>query len=303
MKKFVFRMYFWVLDWAVRTGIVRAVLPLPLRKVIGQLLKTIVKKAIKIDYDKPYQVFGHKIWLYPKSMQSWEIIFGLFEQDTVNTFQRILKPGMTVLDIGAFVGYYTLLAANLVGKQGKVYAFEPNPVAFAILTKNIKENGYQKIIQAIPKAVSNRHDNVCLFVTEKEAAQASLYAPKQGFYKSIQVETVILDEFFAQLGWPQIDVVKIDVEGAEVEVLDGMKEVVRRNPQIKLIIEFNPANQLKSIGNYYKFFEVLQDLGFHHICIIDGKCEYINIPRDIPRLVKIANSTIHKCVNLLCERS
>jgi len=301
MKKLLFKTYLHTVQWVSHTGIAKRFLPFPLRKKIGHLLRKVVYLSTKLDPATPYEIYGHKMWLYPGSQQMQDIVFGTYERETVEIFRKIVKPGMTVVDVGAFIGYYSLLAARLVGRQGKVYAFEPNPEAFAILSRNIEENGYQRVIRAIPKAVSNHGGKVQLFLAEREAAQTSLYPGKRGANRSVDVETVILDEFFSQEGWPEVHVVKIDVEGAEVEVLGGMKNLVRKNPQIKIFIEFNPGNQMKSVGNYDKLFDVLTKLGFSRFYGIYDRKKAVHIPNDIPQLVKMANSSIHRYINLLCE--
>lgn len=103
-------------------------------------------------------LFNGKIKLYLDSaddvMVPEILAYGCHEEEETEIFKKHLRGGMTVLDIGANVGYYTLLASDLAGPRGKVYAFEPEPVNYRILCENLKINGTENVA-AFPKALSN----------------------------------------------------------------------------------------------------------------------------------------------------
>jgi FkbM family methyltransferase len=161
-----------------------------------------------------------------------------YEPDTVQ-YLKSIKPTHFV-DVGAHYGFYSLLVARNVGQKGKVYAFEPDPSNYKLLLKNIKANNMEDIIVPVNKAVSDRI-GVITFFPGKESGGGSLYASRYTASKSITVETVTLDEFFEHEGWPAIDVIKIDIEGAEKAALEAMKKMSARNRDLKLIIEFSPV--------------------------------------------------------------
>lgn len=299
-KRLLFCTYTKAMHMISRTGIARRFLPLSLRKALGRSLRRLVNAVSSVDTAKPYNVMGHKMWLYPGSITTQEMVYGTYEQDTVKLFGELLKPGMTFVDVGAFIGFYTLLTARLVGYSGKVYAFEPNPVAFEILLRNINTNNYWGIVLAIPKAVADYQGQAQLFL-RGEPAEGTLYGNEVS--DSVEVATVSLDEFFSAEGWPAVHLVKIDVEGAEIKVLKGMRETVRRNSYLKLVIEFNPGNQIKAVGNYEAIFENLLQLGFNRFYAIWHGVKPISIPQDIPKLIRLAEETTNKCINLICEIS
>ena len=169
-----------------------------------------------------------------------------YEPETTRLFQSVVKPGMTFIDVGAHVGYYSLLAARQVGPEGKVFAFEPEPVNYSLLVKNVELNEYQNI-SPIPEAVSSSNGFSTLFVSALDSGRNSVFhhgLPENG---SVQVATTTLDAFLEERGWPKVDIIKIDVEGAELDVLGGMTELLRKSENLKLIIEFNPA-LLQSAG-------------------------------------------------------
>lgn len=275
-------------------------MPLELRIKVGHFSKKLVSAITAIDTSKPHYVFGHKMWLYPGSIESQAMAFGVFERDTVDVFRKLVKPGMTVLDVGAFIGYYTLLAASLVRNRGRVYAFEPNPNAFAILQRNVKENGYQEVVRLIPKALSDRSGRAFLFTVGEAAGESSLYPGNKSANEGVEVETIVLDEYLAHEGWPEVHVAKIDVEGAEVDVLKGMRETIARNPWIKLIVEFNPGTQMKSRGHYTELMELLVKLGFRRFYAIRHGLLKMKIPKDNEKLLRLCETT--RYVNILCDR-
>jgi FkbM family methyltransferase len=163
-----------------------------------------------------------------------------YEPGTTRLFKETVNPGMVVVDIGAHVGYYTLLAAKQVGPKGKVYSFEPEQDNHALLLKNIAMNGYDNVV-VTQMAVSDRMGSSTLYLADLDSGRHSMYQhglPERG---STPVNTTTLDSFLASEEWPHIDLVKIDVEGAEVSVLDGMTILMERNAGLKFIIEFNPA--------------------------------------------------------------
>jgi len=301
LRRIIFLAYFKAMRIISRTGIARVLLPLKARKFLGQLLRSAVCKVVTLDLSRPYDVMGHHMYLDPRSESARDIAFGTYEHDTVQIFQKLVKPGMTVIDVGAHVGFYTLLAARLVGTNGRVYAFEPNPEVYNILVRNIQINGYREIVRAVPKGVSNEKRTVSLYVSRERSDEASFYSQESADNTCIEVETVSLDEFFADEGWPKVDLVKIDVEGAEVEVLEGMRELTRRSKDLKLIVEFNPKNQIRACGSHTKLFETMVALGLKRFYAIRHGLKEIALPDDVKELIRMAEATPTKCVNLLCE--
>jgi FkbM family methyltransferase len=169
-----------------------------------------------------------------------------YEPGTTRLFQDMVKPGMVVIDIGAHVGYFTLLAAKNAGPTGKVYSFEPEPNNYDLLIKNIEINEYANIA-ATKMAVSDHTGSSELFLTALDSGRHSMFHHDLPEHGSTAVETTTLDSFLESEGWPQIDLMKIDVEGAEATVLDGITRLIERSTGLKMIVEFNPA-LLQSAG-------------------------------------------------------
>jgi FkbM family methyltransferase len=140
--------------------------------------------------------------------------------------------GKTVFDVGAYQGIYTMFFARAVGPRGRVVAFEPNPVNYEAITDNIELNGFTAVtVKAM--ALSDRTGTADLLFPIREPARGSLRADYQsslaGRFESRKVKVLLdtLDNQLAEL--PAPDFVKIDVEGAELEVLDGMPTLLEEH--------------------------------------------------------------------------
>ena len=163
---------------------------------------------------------------------------GSWEPEETRLVCERLKPGDTVVDVGANIGWYTLFASRAVGRDGLVIAFEPDPTNFALLKRNIEANGCRNV-RLEQKALSNKGGSVTLFRHESNQGMHSLLWLDEG-ENSIEVEAVRLDDYFRDHS-RRVNLVKIDVEGAEGMVLEGMCETLARNPHMSLFLEFAPS--------------------------------------------------------------
>ncbi|GET37517.1 FkbM family methyltransferase [Microseira wollei] len=199
---------------------------------------------------------------YPSSRT---ILLGLYEKPVMQLFMQLVKTDMTVIDVGANIGYYTVVASRLVGKGGRVYAFEADSDAFAFLQRNLAENQCDNVV-AVPQAVSNRQGTAFFYRPEPERA----YIVTEGVPKTgQQVPMISLDEFFAQQNWPSIDLIKMDIEGGEQAALEGMQELSQRNPSLQLIIEFNMSTMARSRVSPFSIIATLRKLGFQKAQIFE----------------------------------
>ena len=198
----------------------------PARKLLGPAAGRFVYSR-SANADGSLMIQGRKMFLAPKgSYPSPDMIVDRYEKGTTDLFRELLKPGMVVVDVGANVGYFSLLAAELVGSSGKVYAFEPEPGNHGVLQKNIEINSLSNI-QVEEMAVSDNSGVADFFLSELDSGSHSLFGDAaRGIRESVQVTTTTLDAFLEAEGWPNIDLVKIDVEGAEDLVFDGARNLL-----------------------------------------------------------------------------
>lgn len=180
---------------------------------------------------------------------------GLYEVEVTRVISSLLRPGMSFVDAGANVGYYTLLASQLVGPEGHVYSFEPDNGVFDCLTRSVKTNNCSNV-SALNMALGDQNGLVSFHESERERGfVADLGA------ESLQVEQVSMDAFFRARNWPKVDIVKIDVEGGEESVLRGMRELVERNRPLNIIVELN-SRVRHGRGGIQSLIKTIESLGF-----------------------------------------
>lgn len=223
-------------------------------------------------------------------------IFKIYEPNQTEIVKKYVHEGDIVIDIGAHVGYYTLLMAQLVGENGKVYSFEPDPVNFQLLKKSVEINGFENVV-LIQKAVSNITDKVKLFLGDDDSAINRIYDAKLGDAKeSIDVESVTIDEYFKEND-ELINFIKLDSEGSEVKIINGMKQFLSRNKKLVMMTEFFPFLIKKSGDEPNQYLKSLEKSGFSLYNILD-KNEKTNKINSENFLESGINSEY--CTNLLC---
>ena len=183
-----------------------------------------------------------------------------------SSWERELKDalrflhGMNFLDVGAHLGRYTLRAAKKIGSNGKVIAVEPNKDNYAFLVRNIRLNRFDNCL-ALNIAGYSSNSEVELFFGEDSARHSIKEDFGKGFYR---VKARILDDVLKENGIRSVDLIKVDVEGAELEVLKGLNNTLKKqNP--KLIIEVlkrdkrKIADYLTSLGYEGKILRTYQE--------------------------------------------
>ncbi len=180
------------------------------------------------------------------------------EPGTGDVLRRLVQPGMTVADVGANIGLLTLVLAWSAGPTGKVIAFEPEAVPRSNLEKMKHLNGLAWV-EVRDQAVGEKAGRLTFHVSDI-IGHSSLYAlPEAEEARTIEVEVVRLDDVAPA---KRMDVVKIDVEGAELDVLAGMKGLIAKNPDLAIVAEFGPEH-LKRVGQTpAQWFKAFGDAGF-----------------------------------------
>ena len=156
---------------------------------------------------------------------------GRYEPRMAKCMKRYIRPGDVVYDIGAHVGYFTLMMSRLVGEHGRVFAFEPNPANFALLKQNLKDNDIHNVT-AVPLAVSDRSGEV-IFATFGYSFVGHIAnedTPEDA--QLIPVQATTLDDFVYRDNHPCPRFIKLDVEGAEDCVICGAENVLRQGMPI-----------------------------------------------------------------------
>lgn len=242
------------------------------------------------------EVQGHKMFLDSKDSLSLSI-YESYEPLETQLVKREIKRGNVVLDLGANIGYYTLIFAKLVGEEGKVFAFEPDPTNFALLEKNIEMNGYKNVI-LVQKAVSNKDGKLKLYLSEYSMGDHAIFNLYEGC-KFIEIEAIRLDDYFKNYEG-KIDFIKIDTEGAEEQAIQSMLNLLKKNKTVKILTEFFPIGLKGSDIDPAEYLNTLLKLDFklYHINEQEKKIE----PASIPKLLEIYSPEKQNNTNLLCVR-
>jgi FkbM family methyltransferase len=191
--------------------------------------------------------------------ESWLTVF----------FMRSIKPGMTIIDVGANFGYYTILFAAAVGTAGRVIAVEPVPKTVAFLKDSIDLNGFAtrtRLIAGAAGAVASSQAHI--LVPPREPKNSMVIAGAQE--GSIVVPSFTLDQVLHDLA--RVDLVKIDVEGSEVNVIEGMRETIAMH-RPSILLEFNAArysDPLSFLNSLLATYQTVKAVGW------DGNLETVS---------------------------
>ncbi|MFN4133512.1 MAG: FkbM family methyltransferase, partial [Candidatus Hadarchaeales archaeon] len=218
----------------------------------------------------------------------------VYEPITTKVVKREIKKGDVVLDIGAHIGYYTLIFAKNVGNSGKVYAFEPEPHNFQLLLKNVEYNGYTNVV-ALQKAVSNKTGKIRLYLSDDYSVDHSIFS-SSGRGKFIEVDSISLDDYFKN---QKVDFIKMDIQGGEGLAFEGMKSLLNRNRTIKILFEFWPAALQESGTDHAQLLKWLLKRGFKFMYEINEKKKKITQIK-LDKFLKMY--PLESASNILCMR-
>lgn len=182
----------------------------------------------------------------------------VFEPLQTRLFLRTVKKNNIVFDIGANVGYYTLLASKKVGNRGKVYSFEPDPRNLILLKENVIRNNCTNVV-IMPVALS-RKTGRARFTQDPANPGESGLGKKKG--KKIFVQTKTLTSCVKTFGVKRIDVIKMDIEGGEVDALSGGKTALSKMKKGTLFIEYNPTSLIMTGYKPETLLRIIKSCGF-----------------------------------------
>jgi len=188
---------------------------------------------------------------------------GVYEPHVSSALRKVLSRGQTFVDVGANIGWFSLLAAGIVGPAGTVLAIEPNPWNVALLRESAKENGFDNI-EVAEVALAAVAGAAAL---ETDGSNGRLIPvdgpPSQPIEASFVVATLPLDDLLANEGVERVDAIKVDVEGAEPLVLEGAVKTIERDRPV-LLSEFYPlALDCAPWGSACGYLSTLRRLGYH----------------------------------------
>lgn len=214
-------------------------------------------------------VFGHWLHLDARdiSLRPDLVLRGYWEPGVTRALMRLARPGQRVVEVGANVGWHTLLLALAVGASGTVTAFEANPRMVALLERTLALNDAANV-QVVPLAVTDRIGRVTLHRLGRQQGSSSIYpfgpadlAVWDDAASPLAVDAISLDAFFGPNA-PGPDLVKIDAEGAEPAIVAGMHGLLARTPHVQIVLEYLPSGLRRGGHDPRAFLTSLTQLGF-----------------------------------------
>lgn len=236
---------------------------------------------------------GHKMYLDREDSLGLSK-HGIFEPFETGICKREIKPGDIIVDIGANIGYYTLIFARLVGSKGKVYAFEPDPTNFELLRANVEANGYQNVVLE-QKAVSSKEWEATLHLSKGNLGDHRLYDSLDD-RDTILVEAIALDRYFENIE-REINFIKMDIQGAEPGAFAGMVSIVENNDKLKMTTEFWPAGLQRFGTSGADYLDMLENSGFYLYWIDEAQKQLRLL--DAPRILEMYPNEPEMHINLL----
>jgi len=225
---------------------------------------------------------GEVLCIDTNSKDSLDYLLGFeMEANIFPVFRRFLRHDSTVLDIGANIGLYSVTTATVVKEHGCLYAFEGNPYTYAFLERSAYCNQLlnRSNIHLVNALVGAQSGQGTLYFDPEFLGGASM-SPLDQQRQPVDVQLIALDQYLpADL---VVDLVKIDVEGYEPFVIEGMREVLARSPGVRLVVEFFES-MLENTYGVEKFVNLIHDLGFRMCKILpDAQLELLPLG-EIPR--------------------
>ena len=215
---------------------------------------------------------------------------GDLERGTRLLIERLIRPGMTFVDVGANIGLHTLAAGRAMKRQGKIVAFEPYGPTRELLAESVFMNGLSGIVEIHEAAVATKSGTQLLHLG-KVSGHHSLYplgddGGTDG--ASVSVRLVSLSEVIP--AGTRVDLIKIDVEGAELDVLHSARSFIEANPEIALIVEFGPSHLERTGCSVENWFTAFAEMGlvYQEIDSLEGTLHEI----EQGRLVQVESANL-----------
>jgi FkbM family methyltransferase len=214
---------------------------------------------------------GNQLLLHPHYFIDYQVIaFGVYDAKLRCFLKRFVKPGMTCLDVGANIGCVTVLLSRLVGPSGRVFGFEPVPHLFERLRKNIGLNEFSANTSPHQLALSRQRGQATIKVAQQDYDNQGMASLRNTDHPQLATELVIhtdtLDEFARDNNIDHIDLLKMDVQGAEAWLIEGGASTLRRlHPH--LLLEVSPYD-IRSFGKTATdLLQMIEVLGYECYCL------------------------------------
>ncbi len=262
-------------------------------------VRIILKTFDKIFRSQTVMVHGHKMMLPTKGFDEYST-FGIYGELDTMTVEKYVKKGDYVIDVGAAIGYYTLILARAVGPEGRVFAFEPKKDRFDLLKNNIEINGYKNAILENKAILTPGDKNI--FFSLKSSRGGLKFIKKEVKHDEFQtvddIQTVDLDTYFEKINKEKpISFMKIDVDGPELLVLKSAHSILKNN-DLKILMEWDIDSAKQSACDPSEIVEILKNNEFEIYYPDYSKNEYRIIHGE--EIIDLKSDNV---INIFCKKS
>jgi FkbM family methyltransferase len=213
--------------------------------------------------------------LYQRFFPLYKLLYPVFKkrQDAaeIALIQRLVRPRSHVLDIGANIGFYTLLLSDLIGFDGHVHAFEPDATNFKHLSAMA---GHRNNVTLVPKAVSDRSEKLLIYTSPKLNVDHRTYK-FEDYKQAIAVDGVSIDDYLGEKR-SRIDFIKMDIQGYELNALRGMERTIAANPEMVILSEFWPYGFQQCGTSASLVYDYIRSLHFEIWLIERDQLRHVN---------------------------
>lgn len=260
----------------------------------GRFMLTIVSKIFRSDFVK---VQEHDMYLHPGNEDY--SLYGVYGELDTEIVKREINKGDIVVDVGASIGYFTLIFAREVGEEGHVFAFEPRPERFELLKKNIAINGYENVTLE-QMAVMNKNGETSFHYSKNEKTGFKLIVSEQQKNEIAEktiCKTIRLEDYFRDKNLlDKIKFVKSDVDGPEFSVLKSLGSILE-NKSLKIFFEWD-VDYIKTAGDDpEEILELLYKNNFKIYSPDFKNNKYFEVDKN-----RLLDLTSDDTVNLLCKK-
>lgn len=225
------------------------------RRIVGSLsARLLFKRPVAVRVGR-HLLFSRR-WDRLVAMVLWK--YGLLEKQESRLLRTLVRPGMTVVDIGANIGYYTTLFADWVGAQGRVYAFEPERENFDMLSLAVRQGGITNAVleNAGIGSHTGKHD---MYINPIHSGDHRTHESCR-FDKKVEIQMMRLDDYFAAR--QGIHLIKMDIQGGEYFALQGMKNTLVQGKEMALLTQLEPLLLHEAGCSPERFLGEMIELGF-----------------------------------------
>jgi FkbM family methyltransferase len=224
-------------------------------------------------------VHGHVLQVDPSDYLGLTIN-RVYEPEVTRFLQESVRSGQTAIDLGANIGYFTLLLAQLVGPEGRVFAFEPDPANFELLERNVGANNYTNVT-CFRKAVADRSGRTLLYRSASNPGDHKLV--DDGSREAVEVEVVALDDALPELRG-SVHWIKMDIQGAELAALGGMRALLDSAPELTVVTELSELTLAEFGASVAELVSLMSRFGFGvNQILADGTLQAVS-PEDRSRI-------------------